>query len=132
MHELSIAKSLVELATQHAVNNGADRIVSLTLRLGALSCVHKSALEFSFELIAEGTILAGATLKYIDVPVAIYCSECDREVELSGIQSFRCPTCDTSSGDIRRGKSLDLESIECVSGNASAPAKRPTNLEVYQ
>jgi hydrogenase nickel incorporation protein HypA/HybF len=112
MHELSIANSLVEIATEHAQNAGADRIHSITLRLGALSCVHKSALEFSFQLVSEGTISEGALLKFIDQPVVVYCKKCDDEIELPGIQVFRCPQCETPSADIRAGKELDIECIE--------------------
>jgi len=114
MHELSIANSIVELATEHAENNLAEEVTSITLRLGALSCVHKSALEFSFELITKETLLEGAELRFIDVPVTIFCTPCDCEVELPGIQQFRCPVCGTPSGDIRQGKELDIESIEIV------------------
>ena len=119
MHELSIANSLVEIATQHARDAGADRIDAVTLRIGALSCVHKSALEFSFELVTQDTMLAGAKLKIIDVPVSIYCPKCEIEVCLPGIQSFRCPTCDTPSADIRQGKELDIESIEITEPTAT-------------
>ncbi len=114
MHELSIANSLVELATEHATQAGADRITSITLRIGALSCVHKSALEFSFELVTQGTLLEGARLRIIDVPVTIFCVPCEQEVELPGIQSFRCPLCNTPSADIRQGKELDIDSIEII------------------
>ena len=112
MHELSIANSIVEIATEHAVEAGATRINSITLRVGALSCVHKSALEFSFELVTKETILEGAILKVIDIPVSIFCDPCGREVMLPGIQSFRCPVCDTPSAAIRQGRELDIDSIE--------------------
>lgn len=112
MHELSIANSLIEIATEHAEKYGAHKIDSITLRVGALSCVHKSALEFSFELVTKDTMLEGARLKFIDVPVAVYCAVCEAEVELPGVQRFRCPKCDTPSADIRRGQELDVETIE--------------------
>lgn len=112
MHELSIAQSIVEIVNEHVKTQGADRVDRITLRVGALSCVHKSALEFSFDLVTKETILSGAKLTFIDVPVTIYCPSCEEEVELPGIQRFRCPTCNTLSGDIRRGKELDIESIE--------------------
>ena len=112
MHELSIANSLVEIATEHAQTHAANAVTSITLRIGALSCVHKSALEFSFELVTNGTILEGARLQFIDVPVTVFCEPCDREVELPGIQRFRCPDCDTPTADIRQGRELDVETIE--------------------
>ena len=112
MHELSIANSIVEIATEYATSNRAIKVRSITVRLGALSCVHKSALQFSFELITKETLLQSAELKFIEVPVSVFCQPCNREVELPGIQQFRCPLCDTPSGDVRRGKELDIESIE--------------------
>jgi hydrogenase nickel incorporation protein HypA/HybF len=114
MHELSIANSLVEIASEHAISAGAEKIKAITLRIGALSCVHQDALEFSFELITKDTMLEGANLEIIHVPVTVFCVPCNQEVELPGIQSFRCPRCDTPSGDIRQGKELDVESIEIV------------------
>jgi hydrogenase nickel incorporation protein HypA/HybF len=120
VHELSIANRLVEIATEVAENEGAQKIESITLRIGALSCVHKKALEFSFELVTKETALEGATLKIIDVPVTIFCAECACEVELPGIQRFRCPVCDTPSADIRGGKELDIESIEVIQDATAA------------
>lgn len=121
MHELSIANSLVEIASEHARANGGQRILAITVRVGALSCVHKSALEFSFDLVTQGTMLEGAQLKWLDVPVTVFCPTCEREVELPGIQRFRCPECDTPSGDIRSGRELDLETIEiCQQATADA------------
>jgi hydrogenase nickel incorporation protein HypA/HybF len=120
MHELSIANHLVEIVTELAENEGAQTITSVTLRIGALSCVHTRALEFSFELVTKDTPLEGAVLKIIEVPVTIFCPECNREVELAGIQRFRCPLCDTPSSDIRQGKELDIESIEVFSDATSS------------
>ncbi len=114
MHELSIANSLVEIATQHATAAGAERVKSITLKIGALSCVHQSALEFSFELVTRDTMLEGAELVFINVPVVIYCPGCAEEMALPGIQRFRCPQCDTPSADIRQGRELDIECIEIV------------------
>jgi len=125
MHELSIANSLVDVATEHAEDAGAEKIRSITLRIGALSCVHNSALEFSFELITKDTLLEGAELKIIDVPVTIFCTVCDGEVELPGFQRFRCPVCDTPSADIRQGKELEIESIEIVEKNRMEAAHSP-------
>lgn len=114
MHELSIANSLVEIASEHAADAGADKIKTITLRIGALSCVHEDALRFSFELITKDTMLDGAQLEIIPVPVTIFCSECHKESELPGIQSFRCPVCDTPTADIRKGRELDIDSIEVI------------------
>ncbi len=113
MHELSIATNLVELVTQHLPAGGA-KVQSVRLRIGALSCVHADALRFSFELVTEGTLLQGAALAIDTVPISIYCKNCDSIEAIEGIQSFRCPRCETPSADIRSGQELDLESIELI------------------
>ena len=114
MHELSIANSIVEIAREHADRAGAEKIESLTLRIGALSCVQKDSLLFSFEVVSKETPLEGAELRIIDVPVVIFCANCQREVELGGIQQFRCTICQQPSADIRRGTELEIDSIEIM------------------
>ncbi len=114
MHELSIARSLIEIALEHVGRSGDARVVQINLRVGALSCVHRDALLFSFDLVTAETPLAGAKLHITDLPVVIYCQTCEMLQELPGIQQFRCPACQTPSADIRQGRELDLESIELV------------------
>lgn len=115
MHELSIANSIVEIAADHARQQGGGRVIGVTLRIGRLSCVHEDALRYSFDLVTEGTPLAGASLAVIEVPVRIWCALCRAEVELPGVQRFACPACGHLSGDIRAGRELDIESIQIAS-----------------
>lgn len=111
MHELSIATTVIETASDHARREGATRVLNVTLRIGRLSCVHEDALRYSFELVRDGTPLAEASLTVTPVPVRIWCPTCAAERELPGIQRFACPVCDTRSGDIRAGRELEIESI---------------------
>ena len=114
VHDLSIASRVVELVGEEVRAAGGGRVVAVTLKIGALSCVHEDALRFSFNLVREGTPLADAELRIVTVPVVIWCAACSREVALPGIQKLACPECGTPSGDIRAGRELDLESIELV------------------
>lgn len=111
MHELSIATSVLTAATDLACQHGASRVLTITLRIGRLSCVHEEALRYSFDLIRAGTPSAEATLTIIPVPVRIWCPSCQNEQDLPGIQHLVCPTCGTRTGDIRAGRELDIESI---------------------
>ena len=112
MHELSIAYNLVEIASESAMQAGAARVSAVHLRLGALAGVVRGALEFSYEIATADTMLDHSTLFVKELPVKVYCVPCDAEVELEGVQRFRCPRCDTPSGDIRQGRELEIESIE--------------------
>lgn len=111
MHELSLSYSLVDSVLE-AIGEDAERVDSLTLRMGELSGVDRSALEFAFPLAAAGTLLEGAAFLIERVPVTVYCASCDAIGELASIQSFRCPTCQQPSGDIRSGREMDLVRIE--------------------
>ena len=129
MHELSIATSIVEIAGEHALQEGGGRVTSVTLRIGRLSCVHEDALRSSFELVTEGTPLAGASLLMIEVPVRIWCPTCQTEVELPGIQRFACPACGHLSGDVRAGRELDIESIQIEAEPIRSVRPEPTQPE---
>ena len=112
MHELSIAYSVVEIATESAKAAGAVRVKEVQVRLGALSGVVRGALEFSYEIACAGTMLEGSRLVVRELPAVIWCGVCGREVELASVQYFCCPVCDTPSGDLRQGRELDVEAIE--------------------
>ena len=124
VHELSIASRIVELVGEQVRAAGGGRVAAVTLKIGALSCVHEDALRFSFNLVREETPLADAELRIVTVPVVIWCAACGREVTLAGIQKLACPECGTPSGDIRAGRELDLESIELADDAAAVAAAK--------
>lgn len=66
MHELSIALSIVEIASDEAGRHGDARVDAVHLRLGALAGVVKEALLFSWDLACEETAIAGARLAIED------------------------------------------------------------------
>lgn len=127
MHELSIAASVVEIARDRSAAAGG-RPRSITLRIGRLAGVSVESLRFGFEMLVEGTPLAGCTLEIVEVPVRVWCGACAAEVELPGVQRLACPRCGRPSGDIRSGRELDFESLELESlglgaGGSGAPGK---------
>ena len=61
MHELSIAASIVEIASEEAERQHG-RVEVVHLKLGALSGVVRDALLFSWDLACDETPLAGAKL----------------------------------------------------------------------
>jgi len=115
MHELSIAMSIIEGASQEALNRGGARIHAVHLKLGALSGVVKDALLFSYEVASSGTMLDGSRLVIEEVPVVIYCSDCQAEQRLESIQRFCCPVCGALSSDVVRGRELEFVAMEIES-----------------
>jgi hydrogenase nickel incorporation protein HypA/HybF len=112
MHELSIAMSLIEVATEEAERLGNIRVEALRVQLGQLSGVVRDALQFSFDLAVEGTPIAGARLEIEDVPVIVFCQSCQAERQLLNIQHFRCPICGEPTPNVLHGRELELAALE--------------------
>lgn len=112
MHELSIVHGIIDTVSESVQAANGKAVVATYLRVGALSGVVKDALLFSFDIATEGTLLAGSKLVVEELPVVIFCKTCGETKELPGVQSFRCPVCQTPSADIRQGKELEIRSIE--------------------
>ncbi|HMQ54037.1 MAG TPA: hydrogenase maturation nickel metallochaperone HypA [Anaerolineae bacterium] len=112
MHELSIAQSLVDLASHAAVEAKAKKVEALHLRLGALAGVVKDALLFGYEVVTQNTLLEGSRLVIDELPVVIYCPQCNLESTLVGTYRFRCASCGRPTAHIVQGKELELVSLE--------------------
>ena len=108
MHELSIAESVVQIASRHA--NGR-RVTRVWLKVGHLRQVVPTALTFSFELVAEGTPVEGAELEMEEVPATGLCRDCGAE---SRLESFplQCGACGGFDLELLEGEELFVESLE--------------------
>lgn len=112
MHELSIAQNLVEIANTAAQQANVQRVTAIRLQLGALSGVVKDSLLFCYDIASAGTLLEGSKLLIEELPVIIYCPQCQQTVALETVQAFCCPVCGTFSSDVRQGRELEILSLE--------------------
>jgi hydrogenase nickel incorporation protein HypA/HybF len=116
MHELSIVSSVVETVTESLEAYPGARVEEVRLRVGVLAAVVVDSLEFCWGLATEGTALEGSRLVVKMIPVVMHCAACEEDVELDGVQSFRCPRCDEPCSDLRHGRELEIEAIEIEDG----------------
>jgi hydrogenase nickel incorporation protein HypA/HybF len=116
MHELSIVTSVVESVTESLAAYPGARVLEVRLRVGALTSVVVESLEFCWGIAAEGTPLEGAKLAVNVLPVVMHCEPCAQDVELEGVQSFRCPRCGQPCAEMRQGRELEIDSIEIDDG----------------
>ena len=112
MHELSIVASIVDSVTETLAAYPGATVKEVRLRVGALASVIEDSLQFCYGIAIEGTRLAGSTLVVKVIPVRMHCEKCAREVEISSLQSFRCPCCDEPLSEMLQGRELEIESIE--------------------
>jgi hydrogenase nickel incorporation protein HypA/HybF len=108
LHELSIAESVVQIASRHA--NGR-RVTKVWLKVGHLRQVVPSALAFSFELVAEGTPVEGAELEMENIPVTGSCRDCGVETQLKSFP-LQCGACGGFDLGLLSGEELFVESLE--------------------
>lgn len=127
MHELSIAMSIVEGASQEALSREGVEVHAVHLKLGALSGVVKDALLFSYDIACQGTLLEGSKLVIEEVPVVVYCTECKANQTLDTIQRFCCPTCGTLTADVVSGKQLELVGLEITDGDSDVEVLNDTS-----
>lgn len=111
MHEVSIMAEAVRMAVESAESAGARRITGLRLRVGTLSGAVPEAMRFAWDVVSGDTIAAGARLEIESVRAAGWCGTCQAEFE--GADFFNeCPRCHNLSGELRRGRELEIASVE--------------------
>jgi hydrogenase nickel incorporation protein HypA/HybF len=108
VHELSIADSVVRVATRHARGR---RVARVELRVGHLRQVVPSALDFAFTLVAEGTPLEGAELSIEEVAAAGVCRACGAEGPLPEFP-LSCSACGDLNVEVVRGEELLVDWLE--------------------
>jgi len=111
MHEVSIMQEAVRMVIETAKSSGASRVHGLRLRVGAMSGVVPDALRFAFDMVCRDTIAEGATLNIESVPAQCWCAACQVEFECEDFLN-ECPQCHELSGELRRGRELELASVE--------------------
>jgi hydrogenase nickel incorporation protein HypA/HybF len=109
MHELAIAEAILAIATAHAA--GARKITTIEVRVGHLRQVVPEALKFNFELVAQGTLAAGAELAIEEVAPAGRCQACGASAGLTN-WPLRCPACGALDIDLTEGEELLVSALE--------------------
>jgi hydrogenase nickel incorporation protein HypA/HybF len=108
MHELSIAHSIVSTVCDAVPADATVEVVRV--RIGTMSGVMATPLEFSWDVATQGTRLDGARLDIETVPVTVYCLDCDEVVQPDA--GVRCPKCEMPSIHLRSGKELEVTSVD--------------------
>jgi hydrogenase nickel incorporation protein HypA/HybF len=111
MHEVSIMEEAVRLAVDAAKSAGANRVLALRLRVGTLSGVVPEAMRFAFDVVCNDTIAAGASLEIESVQAECWCETCRAEFECADFFN-ECPRCHNLIGELRRGRELEIASVE--------------------
>jgi hydrogenase nickel incorporation protein HypA/HybF len=121
MHELSIAQALIDQVGGVAKAQGARRVVTIRVVVGALSGVDPESLRMVFPLAAEDTPLAGAVLEVECVTASVRCTACGG-VSTPEAPFVYCATCGSRDVQIEAGRELFIRSAD-IETEADPPAK---------
>lgn len=110
MHELTVAKEIIDIVRGEMQRQGLRRVEAVALRIGALTGINADALEFGFNASIIDTPLAGARLIIELLPVRAACRSCGKESELEP-HLFKCPHCAGSDLEIVQGEELDIDHL---------------------
>jgi hydrogenase nickel incorporation protein HypA/HybF len=111
MHEVGVMAEALRMAEEAATSAGARRILKLRLRIGSLSGVVPESMRFAFDVVCQETMAEGATLEIESVPAAFWCADCRAEFECADFVN-ECPRCHNPSGELRRGRELEIAAVE--------------------
>jgi len=112
MHELSIAVSMVDMAVEESQRQGGVRVNAIHLKLGKLSGVETDALLFSYDVVCEGTQLEASRLIIEEIPIIVFCPECETETPPVATNNLCCPKCETPTPQIVRGREMEVTALE--------------------
>ena len=111
MHELSIAMSIVDAASEEAERH-PGRVTAVHVKLGPLSGVVKEALNSAFELAREGSALAEAEMLFEETAITIDCPTCRGPRAVKSLQQIACADCGTPGIQVLTGNELQLVALE--------------------
>jgi hydrogenase nickel incorporation protein HypA/HybF len=124
MHELSLCQSVVESIMDRM---GPARIAVVRLEIGKLSGVVVDSIRFCFDLVAEGTTLAGARLEIAEPSGDCRCRDCGEEFAVDD-PIVLCPACGSANVAVLAGRDMRILSVE-VSAECVPPVGARTTLE---
>jgi hydrogenase nickel incorporation protein HypA/HybF len=108
MHELALCQAIVDTVERHA---DGRRVEQVDVRIGHFRQVVPDSLQFSWELLTEGTDLAGCRLVIDHVPAVIKCRACGSATTLE-VPILVCSACEGSDVTLVSGEELLVASID--------------------
>lgn len=111
MHELSIARAVIDQVSRAAEEQDVGAVSRVTLAVGRLSGVVPAALELNFDLAAAGTVLDGAELVIEPRPIVARCPVGDHDLTMDDLDLW-CDEHACATPEIRSGEELEILSFE--------------------
>ena len=111
MHELTLCRNMVEIIEREAVSQSFQRVETVRMEIGVLSCVEPESLRFCFGTVTRGTVAEGARLEIAVTPAEARCRECGAE---SAVDQWgtACQACGSHRLDLCGGNRIRIKDME--------------------
>lgn len=113
MHEMSLMESVLEIACETALKNGAVKVTSIRLDIGMLSHVDPEALIFCYDAIRRGSIAEEAELRINRIAGEGWCRDCAKTVPMTERYDL-CPECGQSQVEMTAGDEMKIRDLEVI------------------
>lgn len=107
MHELTIAKNIVNIVREQLTPEEEPRLRVITVRVGTLSTVVPELLQSGFEAAKDDTPIHRSKLDITVTPLRIMCNSCGKKAEIEPVE-FTCPGCGSNEVKIISGTELTI------------------------
>ena len=111
MHELGIARNILEIVQKTVPPEQEAEVKSIRIRIGQLSGVVPDSLEFCFSALLNGTRMESAGLVIEKMPTVSLCKECRHRFTVDDF-AFSCPMCNSVNVELISGDELEIVDIE--------------------
>lgn len=107
MHELSVASGILDAVEKELTRRGTPVPCRLVVRVGDLSGVDRSSLEFCLSVAGSGTPLEDLPVRVERVAATLTCPDCGKLDAEDGF-TLACPRCGSLVSAAEGGRELEV------------------------
>jgi len=115
VHELSLCGSIASIVERHAAGRSVNVI---HVQIGQLRQVVPDTLVYCWELVSDGTPLAGSRIDVEAIPARIRCRACGQVAELGDLPVFACRGCGGTDTELVSGEEFLITSLALAGTSA--------------
>ncbi len=110
MHEMSITQNILDDVKEHLVGVQFSKIVNIKIKVGELTALDPSSLQFCYDVITKETVFENVPLIIEEVPLTGICNNCKTDINIENFL-FLCSNCGSTDVTIQSGEELLLSEI---------------------
>ena len=107
---MSVALNIIDIATEEAKKENAQKILELDLDIGTLAGIEFESLEFAMEISVKDTMLEYSKININKIVAKASCLDCKNEFDALNLFN-NCPECKSFNTKLIKGKELQVKSL---------------------